>query len=99
MRNAHILSFIGALFRLGRVAPPAQGAPVIWEKGGSTGAGPMMWLDRQGSIRPSGSRAGTANPAGATWEARFGDTGWNAISYVRTSPDGSSQVPNGHTCA
>jgi cellulase/cellobiase CelA1 len=54
--------------------------------GQNTGAELMIWLNRQGSIQPIGSRVGTANLAGATWEVWFGNTGWNVISYVRTSP-------------
>lgn len=54
--------------------------------GQNTGAELMIWLNRQGGIQPIGSRVGTANLAGTTWEVWFGNTGWNVISYVRTSP-------------
>ncbi|MET8862154.1 cellulose binding domain-containing protein [Nonomuraea sp. NPDC004580] len=54
--------------------------------GQNTGAELMIWLNRQGSIQPIGSRVGTVNLAGSTWEVWFGNTGWNVISYVRTSP-------------
>ncbi|WP_043615552.1 GH12 family glycosyl hydrolase domain-containing protein [Nonomuraea candida] len=53
--------------------------------GQNTGAELMIWLNRQGSIQPIGSRVGTANLAGGTWEVWFGNIGWNVISYVRTS--------------
>ncbi|WP_188189298.1 GH12 family glycosyl hydrolase domain-containing protein [Nonomuraea sp. SYSU D8015] len=54
--------------------------------GQNTGAELMIWLNRQGSIQPIGSRVGTVALAGGTWEVWFGNTGWNVISYVRTSP-------------
>ncbi|GAA4055567.1 GH12 family glycosyl hydrolase domain-containing protein [Nonomuraea soli] len=53
--------------------------------GQNTGAEIMIWLNRQGSIQPIGSRVGTATLAGATWEVWFGNIGWNVVSYVRTS--------------
>ncbi|MEV0379251.1 cellulose binding domain-containing protein [Nonomuraea sp. NPDC050643] len=54
--------------------------------GQNTGAELMIWLNRAGSIQPIGSRVGTVSLAGASWEVWFGNTGWNVISYVRTSP-------------
>ncbi|SEG98303.1 Fibronectin type III domain-containing protein [Nonomuraea solani] len=54
--------------------------------GQNTGAELMIWLNRAGSIQPIGSQVGTVNLAGATWQVWFGNTGWNVISYVRTSP-------------
>jgi hypothetical protein len=54
--------------------------------GQNTGAEIMIWLNRQGSIQPVGSRVGTVSLAGATWDVWFGNIGWNVISYVRTSP-------------
>lgn len=53
--------------------------------GQNTGAEIMIWLNRQGSIQPIGSRVGSANLAGATWDVWFGNIGWNVVSYVRTS--------------
>jgi hypothetical protein len=53
--------------------------------GQNTGAEIMIWLNRQGSIQPVGSRVGTANIAGGTWDVWFGNIGWNVVSYVRTS--------------
>lgn len=54
--------------------------------GQNTGAEMMIWLNRQGSVQPIGSPVGTVNLAGATWQVWFGNTGWNVISYLRTSP-------------
>jgi len=54
--------------------------------GQNTGAEIMVWLNRVGSIQPIGSRVDTVNLAGATWEVWYGNTGWNVISYVRTTP-------------
>lgn len=54
--------------------------------GQNTGAEIMIWLNRVGQIQPIGSRVGTVNLAGATWEVWYGNVGWNVISYVRTSP-------------
>ena len=53
--------------------------------GQNTGAEIMVWLNKQGSIQPVGSQIGTATIAGATWNVWFGNTGWNVVSYVRTS--------------
>jgi len=49
----------------------------------------MIWLNRQGSIQPVGSRIATVNIAGGTWEVWYGNIGWNVISYVRTSTTNS----------
>lgn len=57
--------------------------------GQNTGAEIMIWLNRQGSIQPIGSRVGSVSLAGATWEVWFGNIGWNVVSYVRTSATGS----------
>ena len=51
--------------------------------GQNDGAEVMVWLNRVGSIQPIGSRIGTANIAGATWDVWSGNIGWNVISYVR----------------
>ena len=57
--------------------------------GQNTGAEIMVWLNHQGSIQPVGSRVGTANIAGGTWDVWFGNIGWNVVSYVRTSATSS----------
>jgi hypothetical protein len=57
--------------------------------GQNTGAEIMIWLNHQGSIQPIGSRIGSANLAGATWDVWFGNIGWNVVSYVRTSATAS----------
>jgi hypothetical protein len=54
--------------------------------GQNTGAEMMIWLNRQGSIQPIGSRVASVTLAGGTWDVWFGSIGWNVISYVRTSP-------------
>ena len=51
--------------------------------GQNDGAEVMVWLNRVGSIQPIGSKIGTANIAGATWDVWSGNIGWNVISYVR----------------
>jgi len=53
--------------------------------GQNRGAEIMVWLNRKGSIQPTGSHVGTAKLAGATWHVWFGNVGWNVVSYVRTS--------------
>lgn len=63
--------------------------PTPRTNGQNTGAEIMIWLNRQGSIQPIGSRVGTVNIAGSSWEVWFGNIGWNVISYVRTSPTNS----------
>jgi len=41
--------------------------------------------ERLGPIQPVGSQVATATINGATWNVWFGNSGWNVISYVRTS--------------
>lgn len=57
--------------------------------GQNTGAELMVWLNHTGSVQPVGSRVGTVNLAGGTWDVWYGNTGWNVVSYVRTSPTNS----------
>lgn len=46
----------------------------------------MIWLNRQGSIQPIGSRVGNTTLAGRTWEVWQGSNGSNnVISYVAPS--------------
>ncbi|WBB82192.1 cellulose binding domain-containing protein [Micromonospora sp. WMMD882] len=46
----------------------------------------MIWLNRQGSIQPIGSRVGSTNLVGRTWEVWQGSNGSNnVISYVAPS--------------
>src|SRR4051812_27743975 len=54
--------------------------------GQNTGAEVMIWGDHSGAPQPVGSKVGTANLAGATWDVWFGNIGWNVISYVRQQP-------------
>ena len=58
--------------------------------GQNTGAELMIWLNRQGSIQPIGSRVATVSLNGATWDVWFGNIGWNVISYVRTAASTSA---------
>jgi chitodextrinase len=58
--------------------------------GQNTGAEVMIWLNHTGPIQPVGSRQATVSLAGATWDVWFGNSGWNVISYVRTSPTNSA---------
>ncbi|NUR90468.1 MAG: hypothetical protein HOY71_40870 [Nonomuraea sp.] len=57
--------------------------------GQNTGAELMIWLNHTGSVQPVGSRVGTVSLAGGTWDVWFGTSGWNVVSYVRTSPAAS----------
>lgn len=61
--------------------------------GQNTGAEIMIWLNRVGPIQPIGSRVGTANLLGTTWEVWYGNIGWNVVSYVRSSPTNSLAFP------
>lgn len=53
---------------------------------GQNGTEIMIWLNRQGSIQPIGSRVGTTQIGGRTWEVWSGNIGWNVVSYVAPSP-------------
>lgn len=47
----------------------------------------MIWLNRQGSIQPIGSRVGSTTVAGRTWEVWQGNNGGNdVVSYLAPSP-------------
>ena len=59
--------------------------PTARTDGQNTGAELMVWLNHTGSVQPVGSPVGTVNIAGGTWTVWFGNSGWNVISYVRTS--------------
>jgi hypothetical protein len=63
--------------------------PTPRTNGQNTGAEIMIWLNRQGSIQPIGSRVGSATIAGTNWDVWFGNIGWNVVSYVRTSATSS----------
>src|SRR5439155_10182006 len=63
--------------------------PTARTTGQNTGAEIMVWLNHQGSIQPVGSRMATVSIAGSTFDVWFGNTGWNVVSYVRTSATGS----------
>jgi hypothetical protein len=67
--------------------------PTPRTNGQNTGAEIMIWANRQGSIQPIGSRVGTVNLLGATWEVWFGNIGWNVVSYVRSSPSETLSFP------
>jgi hypothetical protein len=53
--------------------------------GQQTGAELMVWLDHKGPVQPVGVPVATVTLAGATWQVWFGTSGWNVISYVRTT--------------
>jgi hypothetical protein len=63
--------------------------PTARTNGQVTGAEIMVWLNHRGTIQPVGSRIATVNLAGSTWDVWEGNTGWNVVSYVRTSATGS----------
>ena len=53
----------------------------------------MIWLNHTGSIQPVGSVvASNVSIAGATWNVWEGNSGWNVVSYVRTT--GTTSVSN-----
>jgi hypothetical protein len=60
--------------------------PTARRDGQNTGAEIMIWVNHLGRPQPVGSKVGTANLAGATWDVWYGNSGWNVISYVRQSP-------------
>jgi hypothetical protein len=68
------------------VAYDAWFDPTPRTDGQQTGAELMIWLERRGPVQPVGAPVGTVELAGATWEVWFGVSGWNVVSYVRTSP-------------
>ncbi|GAA3434071.1 hypothetical protein GCM10018954_036750 [Kutzneria kofuensis] len=63
--------------------------------GQNTGAELMIWGNHQGAPQPIGSKIATVWISGASWDVWFGNTGWNVISYVRTSPTTSLNVDIG----
>ena len=62
------------------------------QTGQNTGAELMIWGNHQGPPQPIGSKVGTANLAGATWDVWFGNVGWNVISYVRQQTTNSLDI-------
>jgi chitodextrinase len=67
--------------------------PTARTDGQNTGAELMVWLNHTGTVQPVGSRVATVNLAGGTWDVWFGTSGWNVVSYVRTSPTSSISFP------
>ncbi len=59
--------------------------PTARRDGQNTGAEVMIWANHAGGSQPVGSKVGTVTTAGGTWDVWFGNSGWNVISYVRTS--------------
>ncbi|GAA3617621.1 hypothetical protein GCM10022223_37830 [Kineosporia mesophila] len=59
--------------------------PTARKDGQNTGAELMVWANHSGGASPVGSKVGTVTTAGGTWDVWYGNTGWNVISYVRTS--------------
>jgi Glycosyl hydrolase family 12/Ricin-type beta-trefoil lectin domain len=67
--------------------------PTPRTNGQNTGAELMVWLNHTGSVQPVGSRVATVNLAGGTWDVWEGNSGWNVVSYVRTSAATSISFP------
>ncbi|WP_248960242.1 GH12 family glycosyl hydrolase domain-containing protein [Sphaerisporangium perillae] len=67
--------------------------PTARTDGQNTGAELMVWLNHTGNVQPVGSRVATVSLAGGTWDVWYGNSGWNVVSYVRTSPTGSISFP------
>ncbi|MEZ0492529.1 cellulose binding domain-containing protein [Kineococcus sp. TBRC 1896] len=61
--------------------------------GQNTGAEVMVWLGHAGRPQPVGRKVATVALAGATWDVWFGNTGWNVVSYVRTTRTSSLDLP------
>jgi hypothetical protein len=59
---------------------------------GQNGTEVMIWLNRQGAIQPIGSRVGTTQIGGRTWEVWSGNIGWNVVSYVAPSAISSAEL-------
>ena len=68
------------------VAYDAWFDPTPRTDGQQTGAELMIWLEHEGGVQPVGVPVGTVELAGATWQVWFGTSGWNVVSYVRTTP-------------
>ena len=63
--------------------------PTSRTDGQNTGAELMIWLNHAGRPQPVGSKVGTVNLAGGTWDVWYGSSGWNVVSYVRTQSTSS----------
>jgi len=63
--------------------------PTARTDGQNTGAELMIWLNHTGSVQPVGSRVATVSIAGGSWDVWYGNSGWNVVSYVRTSATSS----------
>ncbi|GAB3238290.1 GH12 family glycosyl hydrolase domain-containing protein [Kineosporia babensis] len=59
--------------------------PTARKDGQNTGAELMVWLNKSGGAQPVGSKVGTVTTAGGSWDVWYGNSGWNVISYVRTT--------------
>lgn len=46
----------------------------------------MIWVNHQGFPQPIGSKRATVTIDGSSWDVWIGNSGWNVISYVKTSP-------------
>lgn len=59
--------------------------PTARRDGQNTGAEVMVWANHAGRPQPIGAKVGTVALAGTSWDVWFGNTGWNVVSYVRTT--------------
>jgi hypothetical protein len=59
---------------------------------GQNAAELMIWGNHAGPPQPIGSKVGTAQLAGATWDVWIGNPGWNVISYVRQQTTNSLDI-------
>ena len=88
-------AFSGIGSKIGSLTYPSGGVwdaaydiwfdPTARRDGQNTGAELMVWVNHAGGSSPVGSKVGTVTTAGGTWDVWFGNSGWNVISYVRTS--------------
>ncbi|GAB3966773.1 glycoside hydrolase [Actinoallomurus acanthiterrae] len=67
--------------------------PTARTNGQNTGAELMVWLNHTGSVQPVGSKVATVSLAGGTWDVWYGNSGWNVVSYVRTSATSAISFP------
>ncbi|MBT0768026.1 cellulose binding domain-containing protein [Kineosporia sp. J2-2] len=60
--------------------------PTARKDGQNTGAEIMVWTSHSGPPQPYGSKVATGvTIAGSTYDVWYGNSGWNVVSYVRTT--------------
>ena len=54
--------------------------------GGDYNAELMIWIGYNGAVGPVGSYQSSIEIGGLTWDVAYGQTAWNVISYIITTP-------------